>query len=211
MKILLLLLALIHGSALAAEEAPATTTSSIKEVEAIVSALASESPEPTAEQASSEYYLQRYSTPEVEAAMLRLNQLPPSAFPELLKHLDNQGYCYSATLPSAVGREPLWFHHTVSDVIHSALSNNYEFIGSYKSRQGTNGEPYLPLNFSHYVKTQAGLEQWVAKVSTLTRQQAYFPFLDWCIEQENQRGYKNPAMKAHILEHIDKLKKELAK
>lgn len=204
-----LILALTLATTLLGKEAPSTPPPTAKEITTIIEALASQKPAPADNQPPTSRFLTRHATPQVESAIQRLHQLPPSTFPALVKHLDDKRYSHSIPHPSSVGTELNWLHQSVGNTIYSALSNNCQFVGGYKSRQGADAKTYHPLHFSDYLETQGGIEKWAHKVSTLTRQQAYTPFLDWCITQENKRGYTTQNQKTQILTRLQQLKQDL--
>lgn len=134
----------------------------------------------------------RYATAEVEEAIRKLQALGPSAFPHLLKHLDDDRYSYSdQPFISGINSEG-WMNHSVGEAVYGfVLTNDLDWVGGYKSREGANGQGYTPLTFEDYLKARGGLEAWVAAVKDRSRVSVFTEFIDWCVGEERKRGFES--------------------
>lgn len=152
----------------------------------------------------------RYATAEVEEAIRKLQALGPSAFPHLLKHLDDDRYSYSdQPFISGINGEG-WMNHSVREAVYDfVLTGNLDWVGGYKSREGADGKGYTPLTFEDYLKIRGGLEVWVAAVKDRTSVSVFTEFIDWCISEEKKRGFESKEDEEFILGHCLKTRKEI--
>jgi hypothetical protein len=132
----------------------------------------------------------RYATAEVETAIRKLQELGPSAFPHLLKHLDDDRYSYSDD-PFISGIRSGWMNHTVGEAVDLVLTNELSWVGGYKLRGSADGKTHMPLTIEDYIKTRGGMEAWVAAVKDRTRVAVFTEFIDWCVAEEKKRGFES--------------------
>jgi hypothetical protein len=141
----------------------------------------------------------RYATAEVEAALQKLQELGPSAFPFLLKHLDDDRYSYSDE-PFISGMNGSgWMNHTVGEAVYLVLKNDLDWVGGYKLRDGADGRAHMPLRIEEYINTRGGLEAWVVAVKDRPRVEVFTEFIDWCMAEEKKRGFPSKKDEEWIL------------
>jgi hypothetical protein len=132
----------------------------------------------------------RYATPEVEAAIQKLKQMGPSIFPALVKHLRDDRYSYSESTEA-------WTNFSVRDAVVEILCDRYTMQCGYKARNTPNGSAGA-LFFEDYLEVR-GAEQWAEWAKEKSRLDIQMNFIDWCVEQENKRGYVDEAQKKEVL------------
>jgi len=141
----------------------------------------------------------RYATAEVESAIRKLQELGPSAFPYLLKHLDDERYSYSdQPLVSGVNGGG-WLNHTVGEAVYVVLTNDLSWVSGYKLRESADGKAHMPLTIEDYIKTRGGLEAWVEEVKKRSRVAVFTEFIDWCVTEEKKRGFENKEDEESVL------------
>jgi hypothetical protein len=143
----------------------------------------------------------RYCTPKVEAAIQQLQALGPSIYPELVKHLLDERYSYSRTIAE-------WGNYSVSDAIILVLSDQHMHSG-YKWREAPSGDGSC-LSFEDYLKAR-GAEQWAAWASKKSKLEIQHDFIDWCIAEEQKRGFMNDKQRAVVLKRYEDARKRLNK
>ncbi len=187
-----------------------------KQVDGLVAELVSRRPAPIPMAGSIPTELQkkvemngRFATERVKSALKKLEEMGPPAFPYLLKHLEDERYCFSETLPSAVDGGG-WMNETVGDAVYLVLSNEFSFVGGYKVRKGADGRSCLPLTFEEFLGARGGIESWVASVKERSREEAFTEFIDWCIAEEGKRGFASKEDETLILSRYQEKRKELA-
>lgn len=141
----------------------------------------------------------RYATPEVEASIRKLQELGPSAFPHLLKHLDDDRYSYSDEPFISGVNGSGWMNHTVGEAVDLMLTNELSWVGGYKIRDGAYGKAHMPLTIGDYIETRGGMEAWVAAVKDRSRVEVFTEFIDWCVAEEKKRGFPNKEDEERVL------------
>jgi hypothetical protein len=150
----------------------------------------------------------RYATSEVEASIRKLQELGPSAFPHLLKHLDDDRYSYSDQPFISGIRGGGWMNHTVGEAVDLVLTNELSWVGGYKIRDGADGKAHMPLTIEDYIETRGGMEAWVAAVKDRSRVAVFSEFIDWCVAEEKKRGFESKEDEDLILgRYLDERKK----
>ncbi|MEK7951423.1 hypothetical protein [Luteolibacter soli] len=152
----------------------------------------------------------RYATAEVEASIRKLQELGPSAFPHLLKHLDDDRYSYSdQPFVSGINGQG-WMNHSVGEAIHEfVLTNDLAWVSGYKLRENAEGKAHHPLRIEDYIKIRGGMEAWVEAVKDRSRASVFTEFIDWCIAEEKKRGFEDKEDEEFILGRYLKKRKEI--
>ena len=170
-----------------------------EQVDALVRQLVSQRPAPYRSGYSDPpvvvVFADRYSTPEVEAAIKNLKQLGPAIFPALVKHLRDDRYCYSDVWEA-------WLNHNVGNAVVEVLDDGHYMYGGYKFRETPSGSGGGYLSFDDYLDAR-GAEAWAEWAKSRSRLEIQMNFIDWCIVKENTRGYIDEAQKKQILEHYE--------
>jgi hypothetical protein len=152
-------------------------------------------------------FANRYSTPEVEAAIKSLKAMGPAVFPALVKHLGDDRYCYSDVWEA-------WLNHDVGDAVVEVLDDGHYLHSGYKFRETPSHSGGGYLSFEDYLHDR-GAESWAEWAKSKLRLEIQMDFIDWCIAKENQRGYVDEAQKKQVLETYEaarlKVKKEYSK
>lgn len=151
----------------------------------------------------------RYATAEVEAAIQKLQELGPSIFPHLLKHLDDDRYSYSDEPFISGMRGSGWMNHTVGEAVDLVLTNDLSWVSGYKLRESADGKAHTPLFIEDYIKTRGGLEAWVAAVKDRSRVEVFTEFIDWCVAEEKKRGFLDKEDEERVLEVYLEKRKEI--
>ena len=115
----------------------------------------------------------------------------PAVFPALAKHLRDDRYSYSGVVAA-------WVNYTVGDAVVEVLSDGHYMHSGYKWRDTPSGGAGY-LSFRDYLKAR-GYEVWPEWAKTRTRLAIQMDFIDWCIEQENARGYIDAAQRKVTIE-----------
>lgn len=137
----------------------------------------------------------RYSTPEVEAALKRLKEMGPEIFPSLVKHLGDDRYSYSGVVAA-------WLNFRVGDAIVNILSDGYYMHSGYKFRNAPSGFNEGYFSFGDYLHDR-GAEAWAEWAKSKMRLDIQLDFIDWCIEKENERGYVDEAQRKQVLDNYE--------
>ena len=153
----------------------------------------------------------RYSTDEVEAAVRKLEAIPPKEYAHLVEHLDDDRYSYSVIGPHGSPTNSGWMNRTVGDVIYDILIHGMTWAGGYKMREVPSGKDVMPPYFGEYIEAQGGMEKWAESVAALTRGEIDRRFLDWCIQEEEKAGFKDAEQRAWVLGRYEEKKRELEK
>ncbi len=168
-----------------------------KAVDALVVNLVSKRPAPYPSGYSGEApYL--YMTPEVEAATQKLKQMGPPIFPALVKHLGDDRYSYSAVSAA-------WGNSTVGDSVVDILSDGHYMHSGYKARKTPVGSAAY-LSFKDYLRAR-GPQNWAEWAKTRSRLQVQLDFIEWCMKEEQERGFIDENQRKDIL-HIYQSAKE---
>jgi hypothetical protein len=131
-----------------------------------------------------------YITPEVEAAMKELKSLGPTAFPALAKHLGDERYSYSGVVAA-------WLNYTVSHAVVEVLCDGHYMHSGYKWRKTpSGGDGYL--SFEGYLRAR-GYQAWPEWARTRTRLEIQMDFIDWCVAEEEKRGFTDEDQRKHVL------------
>lgn len=205
----------------AADDLPTMVVESgSKEVDALVAQLVSRRPHPfppsgpIPEALRNEpqlRFLGQYITMEVAEAIEKLKRLGPSASPYLLSHLEDDRYSYSTTLPSWIGEDCRgWIMVTVGEVARDLITGGFESGWLYKWREGPKDGGFPPPQFADYLKTQGGLEKWVAANSKKAKAEVFSKFIDWCITTERGRGFRTKEDELQILARYEEWKLKVA-
>ncbi len=177
-----------------------------EQVDALVRQLVSLRPAPypsCAEPPIAVVFANRYSTPEVEAAIKSLKEMGPAVFPVLVRHLRDDRYCYSDVWAA-------WLNHNVGDAVVEVLDDGNYMYSGYKSRETPSGSGGMYLSFKAYLDAR-GAEAWAEWAKSKSRLEIQMDFIDWCIMKENERGYVNEAQKKKILEHYEAARERVKK
>jgi hypothetical protein len=146
----------------------------------------------------------RYATEEVKMAIIQLQKLGPSAFPHLLKHLDDDRYSYSdEPLISGVNGGG-WMNHSVGEAVYLVLTNDLSWVGGYKIRDGADGKSVMPLTIGDFIDTRGGLEAWVETVKDRSRIEVFTEFIEWCVAEEKKRGFASNEEEERVLSNCRK-------
>jgi hypothetical protein len=132
-----------------------------------------------------------YITPEVAAAMKGLKALGPIVFPALAKHMGDDRYSYSGVVAA-------WLNYTVGDAVVEVLCDGHYMHSGYKGRETPlGGAGYL--SFGDYLEDR-GYEAWPQWAKTRTRLEIQIDFIDWCIAEEEKRGFIDEDQRKHVLD-----------
>ena len=143
---------------------------------------------------------ENYITPEVETAIKELKAMGPTAFPALAKHLGDDRYSYSGVVAA-------WVNYRVSDAIVEILCDGHFMHSGYKWRETPSGGAAY-LSFDAYLRAR-GYEVWPQWAKNRTRLEIQEDFIDWCIAQENARGYVDEAQRKHTLDIYEKARQSV--
>jgi hypothetical protein len=205
---------------LTADELPIMVADSgSKEVDALVAQLVSRRPHPfppsgevpenIANEHQLDVFFSVYKTTEVSEAIEKLKKLGPAASMYLLAHIDDDRYSYSAAMPTLNGRNDGWYKMTVGMVVRDIITGGFWSSWLYKWRDGPNDGGFFPPQFSDYLKTQGGLEKWVAANSKNSKSEVFSKYINWCITTERERGFRTKDDETRILARYEKWKKEV--
>ena len=148
-------------------------------------------------------FANRYSTPEVEAAIKSLKAMGPAVFPALVKHLGDDRYSYSFVSAA-------WLNQRVGDAVAEVLDDGHYMYSGYKSRDTPSHAGGMYLSFDAYLRAR-GAEAWAEWAKSKSRLEIQLDFIDWCIVQENERGYVDEAQKKQVLETYEAARQEVKK
>ena len=140
-------------------------------------------------------FADRYSTPEVEAALKSLKEMGPAVFPALVKHLRDDRYSFSDVCEA-------WLNHDVGDAVVEVLDDGNYMHSGYKWRRTPSGSGGGYLSFNAYLEAR-GVEAWAEWAKGKSRLDIQIDFIDWCIVKENERGYIDEAQKKQILQNYE--------
>lgn len=149
-----------------------------------------------------------YMTDEVSNAIQKLRQMGPSIYPYLLKHMQDDRYCYSSVMPSSIGNTG-WINFSVSHAVNEVFTHGQSIGGFYKWREVSKGKGYIPPSFSDYIEAQGGINKWTDKVTTKRRVDIDIAFVDWCIAEERIRGFKDKTSEKQLIHRYLKKRKEI--
>lgn len=145
-------------------------------------------------------FADRYSTPEVEAALKGLKAMGTSVFPHLVKHMRDDRYSYSFVSAA-------WLNCSVAEAVVEVLCDGEYMHSGYKGRDTPKGtEPYL--SFDAYLKVRTP-EAWAEWAMTRTRLEIQLDFIDWSVEEENKRGYTDENQRKHVLERYEEARQSM--
>ena len=179
----------------------AVEDSGSKAVDALVVKLVSKRPAPYPSGYSDEApYL--YMTPEVEAATKQLKRMGPPIFPALVKHLRDDRYSYSAISAA-------WENCSVGDSVVDILSDGHYMHSGYKARKTPAGFAAC-LSFKDYLQAR-GPEAWAEWAKTKTRLQVQLDFIEWCIKEEQERGFTDEGQRKGIPSMYESAKERVTK
>lgn len=136
-------------------------------------------------------FAERYSTPEVEAAIKSLKEMGPTIFPALVKHLGDDRYSYSGVVAA-------WLNFRVGDAIVEILDDGHYMHSGYKYRKNPSGSGGAYLSFDGYLEAH-GAEAWAEWAKSKSRLDIQMDFINWCINKENERGFIDEAQKKDII------------
>jgi hypothetical protein len=148
----------------------------------------------------------RYQNEEVATAVRKLTEMGPKVFPYLIKHLDDDRYCFSTLLPSAPW-DGGWINCSVGEAVDGILSEGCE--GSfYKIREGKTDKSLFPPSFHDFIEAAGGMEKWAAAAAKQTRSQIEVEFIDWCMKIERERGFVSEAGGKELMDRYQKRRDE---
>ncbi len=175
-------------------------------VDALVCNLASRRPAPYrsgySDPPTAVDFANRYSTPEVEAALKSLKQMGPAAFPSLVKHLGDDRYSYSEVVAA-------WLNHDVGNAVMEILNDGHYMHSGYKFRKSPAGSSGY-LSFDSYLAAR-GAAKWAEWAKSKTRLEIQMDFIDWCIEKENERGYVDESQRQKVLQPYQAARERMKK
>jgi len=134
----------------------------------------------------------RYCNPEVDHAIEKLKEMGPPIYSELIKHLDDKRYSFSEISAA-------WLNHTVRDALIVVLSDENYMHSGYKWRAVVSGSGSY-LSFNDYLDAR-GPKQWAAWASDKTRLAIQYDFIDWCVAEEEKRGFTDAKQREQILDN----------
>lgn len=126
----------------------------------------------------------------------------PGIFPELIKHLADRRYSYSQIVAA-------WVNHNVGDAIINILCDEHYMHSGYKGREGPNGSE-LYLSFEQYLRARE-IEKWADWASTKTKLEIQEDFIQWCILEEEKRGFTDEKQRERILRRYQDARAEVAR
>jgi len=141
-----------------------------------------------------------YITAEAATAIEELKKMGPQIFPELVKHLGDDRYCYSIVVAA-------WINQNVGDAIVDILSGGHYMHSGYKARETPTGTVAY-LSFKDYLRSR-DREEWAKWASTKSRLAIQLDFIDWCLEKEKQRGFIDESQRKEILETYESARKSV--
>jgi len=144
-----------------------------------------------------------YCTPEVEAAIKKLQEMGPTIFPALVNHLGDDRYSYSEVVAA-------WDNCSVGDAVVEVLDDGHYMHCGYKFRDTPSGSDGGYLNFDGYLRAR-GAEAWAEWAKSKSRLEIQMDFIDWCIARENERGFIDEAQRKTILGHYETARQEVKK
>ena len=142
----------------------------------------------------------KYMTPEVQTAMKKLKSMGPVIFPALAKHVWDDRYSYSDIVAA-------WGNYTVGDAVVEVLCDGHYMHSGYKWRESPSGGAGC-LSFKSYLQAR-GYDAWSEWAKTKTRLEIQMDFIDWCIGQENARGYTDENQRRRILNTYERARQGL--
>ncbi len=142
----------------------------------------------------------KYLTPEVQTALKKLKSMGPAIFPALVKHIWDDRYSYSDTVAA-------WGNYTVGDAVVEVLCDGHYMHSGYKWRESPSGGAGY-LSFKGYLQ-ERGYDAWTEWAKTKTRLEIQMDFIDWCIDQENARGYTDENQRRRILKNYEQARQGL--
>jgi hypothetical protein len=148
-------------------------------------------------------FANRYSTPEVEAALKSLTEMGPAVFPALVKHLGDDRYSYSGVVAA-------WLNFPVGDAVVEVLDDGHYMHSGYKVRETPSGSDGGYLSFDGYLRAR-GAEAWAEWAKSKSRLEIQMDFIDWCIEKENARGFVDEAQKKQVLGNYESARQRVKK
>jgi hypothetical protein len=145
----------------------------------------------------------------VSAARDKLRKMGKDAFPMLIEHVNDSGYC-QATSSGAVFRG-----QSVGEVCFGIINQQVDVAGmNYKSRQGTDGEFHVYEDyFSQFSAkgeyyTQDGLRRWWKDHQHQLLKEMQIEALRWAIAREKKIGFPAKDDQKDYLEPLEaKLRK----
>jgi hypothetical protein len=143
----------------------------------------------------------RYCTPEVETAIQKLRELGPPIYPELIKHLGDKRYSYSQIVAA-------WLNHGVSDALIVVLSDEHYMHSGYKWRDAPKGDGSY-LSFEDYLRGRE-IEKWAQWASNKTKLEIQGDFIDWCVREEEKRGFTDESQRQRILKNYQNARVRVA-
>ncbi len=148
-------------------------------------------------------FADRYSTPEVAAAIKSLKQMGPAIFPALVKHLGDDRYSYSEVVNA-------WDNCRVGDAVVEILDDGHYMHSGYLFRHVPSDSGGGYLSFGDYLHAR-GAEAWAEWAKSKSRLEIQMDFIDWCIAKENERGYTDAAQKKTILGNYETARQRVMK
>jgi hypothetical protein len=173
------------------------------EVDALVAQLVSKRPAPFADGNSDPpravvFAQDFYATPEVLTALRQLKAKGPAIFPALVIQLRDYRYSYSDVCAA-------WLNHAVRDAVIEVLCDGQYMHSGYKSRKTPQGSGVY-LSFDHYLKSK-GAAAWAVWAKAKTRLEIQMDFIDWCLAEEDKRGYVDDEQKTKTHQTYEQARK----
>ena len=144
----------------------------------------------------------RYCTPEVESAIQRLRELGPPIYPEVIKHLGDERYSYSQISAA-------WLNHNVGSAIIDVLCDGHYMHSGYKFRAVPKGDGSY-LSFEDYLRGRE-IEKWAQWASNKTKLEIQEDFIQWCVLEEEKRGFKDESQRQQILKTYEDARARMVK
>jgi hypothetical protein len=201
-----LVLATVELSSMATDLPMVVEDSGSKEVDKFVLQLVSTRPAPYPSglwpiPAQAETFIfMPYMSFQVSNAIVRLKEMGPSIFPYLIKHLRDDRYSYSDIVAA-------WLNHPVRDAVIEILSDGHYMFSGYKSRKTLVGSADY-LSFEDCL-TARNPEKWAAWASGKSRLQIQMDFIDWCISEEQKRGFMDEQQRKAVLGNYERAREEV--
>jgi hypothetical protein len=202
----ILVLLLWALSAQARDLQVAVVDSGSKEVDALVLQLVSERPAPYPsgywETSAEADMATPYMTPQVKNAIAKLKMMGTGVFPALMKHRGDDRYSFS-------GLSAAWANYSVGDAVIEILCDGHYMHSGYKVRETPSGSAVY-LSFEGYLAAR-GPEKWADWAKTKTRLDIQMDFIDWCVAQEQDRGFTEESQRKRILDIYQQARERVRK
>ncbi|HWQ90049.1 MAG TPA: hypothetical protein VN673_00140 [Clostridia bacterium] len=144
-------------------------------------------------EASLKALFEGYEHPQVAQARAKLVAMGTPIFPELVRHLQDQRYCYSFCYAQ-------WVNHSVGETIEHMMAEvvrgQFEPYG-YKWRKnghGSNGQP----SFDQMLQ-EIGAEKYAEHVKGMTQRSAEKEYVEWYLQQEKKYGFTSSEQEEQIV------------